>query len=403
MASSPKKPSKIEYVLRDPESLGQTTQKLKRIARAVVGDESLAEDVVQSAWVTALQRKQKGIGLGWMRKVVRNRAIDSLRKRAREGPHDESAPQEPSTSAELEIQMEIQQEVLSAVQSLSEPYRSTVYLRYFESLSTAEIAKRLQLPEKTVATRLTRAHQQLRARLQSFSKDQGGWSHAFIGFAGIPLGKTAPLAASLVPASNLLIMKKVALTVVSSLVLIAGWFSWKGLPGGDPSDSTKVLAPLDGELSAVPKEELVANKPETDPGRTLLAPNQTAEPQTLEPPASEFGGLEVTVLDPAKVGTPGIQVIAYFQHSSPHLKRTHRSQTNPQGIAAFPRLVAGSYLLVTDRSDRGPRDLVDIEPGKTAQAELSIPGGIRVLGQVKNQLGQPVPDASIWMTSNSGG
>ena len=53
------------------------------------------------------------------------------------------------------------EEIKSTISSLPKVYREVVYLYYYESLTTEEIAKVLDIPVNTVKTRLRRAKQRL--------------------------------------------------------------------------------------------------------------------------------------------------------------------------------------------------------------------------------------------------
>ena len=48
------------------------------------------------------------------------------------------------------------EQLVRAVLSLDEPFRTVVLLRYYEELSASEIARRLAVPSATVRTRLAR-------------------------------------------------------------------------------------------------------------------------------------------------------------------------------------------------------------------------------------------------------
>lgn len=63
-----------------PEDLTRHADALRRIALAVVRDEAAADDVLQSAYVTALERPGTQGGFAWMASVVHRRAIDFCRR-----------------------------------------------------------------------------------------------------------------------------------------------------------------------------------------------------------------------------------------------------------------------------------------------------------------------------------
>lgn len=60
--------------------------------------------------------------------------------------------------------------LLEALRSVSMPHQIVLELRYWEGWGVAEIAAALEVPEGTVKSRLSRAQQRLRARLQRLAK-----------------------------------------------------------------------------------------------------------------------------------------------------------------------------------------------------------------------------------------
>src|SRR5436190_1898691 len=74
--------------------------------------------------------------------------------------------------------------VVAAVLALEEPYRECVLLRYFEELSPRAIAARQRVPLETARTRLKRALELLRARLdREYGGERGAWGAALAPFA----------------------------------------------------------------------------------------------------------------------------------------------------------------------------------------------------------------------------
>ena len=61
---------------------------LRRLARSLVRDEHAAEDLVQQAWLSALEKPPRpgtapGTVRAWLSRIVRNRAISQHREAAR--------------------------------------------------------------------------------------------------------------------------------------------------------------------------------------------------------------------------------------------------------------------------------------------------------------------------------
>jgi RNA polymerase sigma-70 factor (ECF subfamily) len=148
-------------------------QRLYRVARAIVRDDTEAEDVMQDAYVRAYQNlgqfARRAPFSAWLTRIAVNEALARVRQRGRldqlddetEGPVmnlvDTSLDPEQSTStAELGHLLE------DAVLSLPEQFRVVLMLRDVEGLSTSETAEALSLTEENVKVRLHRGHALLR-------------------------------------------------------------------------------------------------------------------------------------------------------------------------------------------------------------------------------------------------
>ncbi len=66
MSSNPSDltPLDLQAYLANPARWEQATQSLQAVARAIVGDQASAEDIVQSAWVEAMQKPRGSMGMG---------------------------------------------------------------------------------------------------------------------------------------------------------------------------------------------------------------------------------------------------------------------------------------------------------------------------------------------------
>ena len=109
---------------------------MRRLARCLVRDPALAEDVAQDAVLVALSRGPRhGRNLrGWLNGVVRNVARSTRRTAARRARHESAwpaRPPEPEPAAHA-IHLAEQRRLLEAVEALPELYRYAVWQRYFE-------------------------------------------------------------------------------------------------------------------------------------------------------------------------------------------------------------------------------------------------------------------------------
>ena len=147
-------------------------QRLYRAARAIVGDDSEAEDVLQDTYVRAYAHLDQFAGRAslatWLTKIAVNEALARARRRGRfvdmEGTVTDLAspgrgPEQATADGELRTALE------RAIEALSDPLRVVFMLRDVEGLSTAETAACLDIPEETVKTRLHRARGVLRRSL----------------------------------------------------------------------------------------------------------------------------------------------------------------------------------------------------------------------------------------------
>ncbi len=166
-------------------------QRLYRVARSIVKDDSEAEDVMQEAYVNAYvhldQFAERAQFSTWLTRIAVHEALARVRKRGLLTEFDENGeageqtmpafssmsrtPEQQASNAELRALLE------SAVDGLPQGYRLVFVLREVEGLSTAETADSLGVTEETVKTRLHRARALLREDL--FDRAGVASSYAF--------------------------------------------------------------------------------------------------------------------------------------------------------------------------------------------------------------------------------
>ena len=162
-----------ERVPIDPERLLAQTAWVRRLARSLARDEASADDLVQETFAAALRRPPAGAQdeprlRAWFGFVLRNMAFRRSRSEARREERERrSAQGGRSESDERADELEdLRAELFKHVKALPEISREVVLLRYFEELDSAEIARRLGVPDSTVRNRLRRALAELRERLE---------------------------------------------------------------------------------------------------------------------------------------------------------------------------------------------------------------------------------------------
>lgn len=148
------------------------------LAHRIVGDSKLAEDVTQEAFLSIWRRHSgydpaRGSVRGWTLGIVRNRAIDVIRRdtRKRVPPLDlrgeealESKASSQTTDAEA-IRRETASRVREVVGSLPAEQSRVIELAYFGGFSQTEIAEMLELPLGTVKGRMRLGLEKMRGNL----------------------------------------------------------------------------------------------------------------------------------------------------------------------------------------------------------------------------------------------
>jgi RND family efflux transporter MFP subunit len=144
------------------------------VCRRVLRDFHDAEDAFQATFLT-LARKARSIDkrealASWLYKVAYRVALTAQADRARRAAHgralgtagETAAPGDPAPPPE---QRDLWAAVDEEVSRLPERFRTAIVLCYFQGLTVEEAAAHLGCPRGTVASRLARARDRLRARL----------------------------------------------------------------------------------------------------------------------------------------------------------------------------------------------------------------------------------------------
>jgi len=152
-------------------------ERVYRAARAILKDESEAEDVMQQAYVNAYAHLRQFNGRAqfatWLTRIAINEALARVRRIRQHECVDEStvemessmnrvAPADPERQA---VAGELRAVLESAIDRLADGAREVFVLREVEGMSTAEVAAALDVSEDVVKTRLSRARAAIRRDL----------------------------------------------------------------------------------------------------------------------------------------------------------------------------------------------------------------------------------------------
>jgi RNA polymerase sigma-70 factor (ECF subfamily) len=160
-------------------------ESLFNTALRILGDDELAADATQEAFISAfrnLSSYRGGSFKAWLMRTVTNACYDELRRQKRRP----TTPLEPVTNDDDEIesprwladpnptpeqvseQAELEHAIQHCLDDLPIDYRSVVILADIQGLDYNEVASSLRKPLGTIKSRLARARLRLRECLQDF-------------------------------------------------------------------------------------------------------------------------------------------------------------------------------------------------------------------------------------------
>ncbi|MBL8896047.1 MAG: sigma-70 family RNA polymerase sigma factor [Planctomycetes bacterium] len=386
----------MEHRLDDLDDLLAQEPFVRALARQLVLDGARADDVVQQTWLAALQADRSGVDSrrAWLAAIVRRVAATMRRGEARRrGRERRVARPEADDAADLaRTREDARRAVVDAVFALDEPWRTTLILRYLDGLPQREIAQRMGVPVETVHSRLRRALELLRARLDA---DHGGdrlsWTLGLVPLA-LPSGAVpmAVLSSSAVPGALAMLVKLKSVAVVLAIALIGClWLTWSR-SSESASEKPAALVPEASSASADARANLHS---ENEVAVRTVVPDAVAkDPSSMASPRPLTGGIEVHLRteDPAAASGFVVQVVL----AQANLARPIRASAI-DGLARFEDLAPGEYSVSTDR-------FVDatcvVEAGAIARVTLDATAGFRITGRVIDSRGAGVEGATIFLS-----
>ncbi|MEM9800475.1 MAG: sigma-70 family RNA polymerase sigma factor [Planctomycetota bacterium] len=372
---------------------------LRALARRLCGDASAADDLVQETWIDAW-RAGRPASRGWLATVLRRKASNatrtSTRRRVRES---RSAPSEAVGDAAAPLEeIEFAEQLLGAVRALPEPYRSTVFLRYYEGLAPAAIAERTETELSTVKTRLARAIERLRARLDEGSSGrQSAWMASAASLAEIE--RTTVAAKTGVAFAPI-----AAVGAVAAVGALAWWLVGESNADGVASASGESIVRVESDVEDSSLPSAVAG----------LSAQEAADERTPLVATSRIGIVEnLTAEGPVPAANVTV-IVETKEASGPDLRTVDGLGT------ARPRRAAGTFEVQTDehgRFDVGEAEVLTVKHDETyrharwrSDGEGTNADEIRLVriphgtlrGVVTDLSGSPVEGAAVTATTWNG-
>jgi RNA polymerase sigma-70 factor (ECF subfamily) len=161
--------------------------RLIAVAKRILGEEDLARDAVQEAFLNVFRAIDGFNGdarlSSWLHRIVANAALAKLRKRRRRAesflteefgggpdgdPLDRTAAPEGASEAADDTLVRHQERALvrDCIARMKESHRTVLMLRYIEEFDTEQTARILGVAPNTVKTRLLRARDALRVHIE---------------------------------------------------------------------------------------------------------------------------------------------------------------------------------------------------------------------------------------------
>jgi RNA polymerase sigma-70 factor (ECF subfamily) len=161
--------------MNDAESIVELIPRLRRYARALAGERTAADDLVQDtlerAW-SKLHLYRRGTDLrAWLFTVMHNVYVNQRRAARPSTPLDDEIQELAQPVRETDTL--VLRDLDAAIRRLPPEQREVLLLVALEDMSYAEAAEALEIPIGTVMSRLARAREKLRAMLSGLPPGGG--------------------------------------------------------------------------------------------------------------------------------------------------------------------------------------------------------------------------------------
>ena len=138
-------------------------------AYRILGNMDDAADATQTVFLKVFEHiadyDQKFKFFSWVYRIAINESLNQVKKRRTQEPLDDSQASTWQGPAEALDSKRLCRRVQDALMLLNEDYRTVVILKHISGCSYQQISQILQLPEKTVKSRLYSARQLLKKTL----------------------------------------------------------------------------------------------------------------------------------------------------------------------------------------------------------------------------------------------
>jgi RNA polymerase sigma-70 factor (ECF subfamily) len=190
---------KAGHTQRFEELVDKYKDKIYNMARHMTGSPQEAQDLAQEIFLLIYRNigsfQGKSSLSTWIYRISLNRCLDWQRKKQRTSKFSfplfqsnreedtgdllDRLPQHQPTPEEQVVKKEQIRELHKAIQSLPEKYQKVIILYHFQQMTYQEISEILDLPVRTIETRLYRGKQKIRDYL-SVSAGKGAKTYEYV-------------------------------------------------------------------------------------------------------------------------------------------------------------------------------------------------------------------------------
>jgi len=337
---------------------------VRRLAQALARDVHSAEDLAQKTLLAALERRPGAhISLrGWLTVTLRHVWLRGRRDEARRHEREDawsSDAQRPSEQ-ELLARAALHRDLMEAVLGLPDPYRTAILLRYLDEIPPREIAARQGVPVRTIATRLQRGLQLLRARLKIVDLPaRRAWLAALLPWIENATQFAAP---------GILMSATTKVAGAGLLAAVLAAIAWWASAGSSEANKSPEGAPPSAGAGA-------ASAPASVQGPGTAARTSGVGGQSPQNAQDAGAALRGRVVDELGTGIPGARVALLHSEGSYSMLRGI-SRVEDRAAAETTAGADGTFRIAAPESE--PHDLEARAPGFAASRVYSQYVGIDV-------------------------
>jgi RNA polymerase sigma-70 factor (ECF subfamily) len=340
-----------------------------------------ADDLQQETWLSALRHPPADAGAmrAWLAKVVKNHALQVHRARSRRAAREQLVSREEGLPSTVEIveRENARRGVVEALTRLSEPYRSTLLLRFYEDLPPREVARRMNVPVETARTRIKRGLALVREDLDRRSDGgRSAWVSALLPLAAPRLEGGALAKGAATSSAAALGPLVLSLGILGALLAALGWVLW-------PVDEAPIRS------AAAP-----AFEPAGAEG-ALESSNASKSLDALERRARTVAR-RVRVVH-ARSREPAVGFAASFAPADPALAALEWTSDRDGYAPGTLDLAPGDRFHVpASWTSRAAHIVVDEESLRAPELLLELAPASSVRGRVLDAAGEPAANARVW-------